>query len=67
MLFHANYETKIRKYDKNIHKAVRITIGIHQTNEKFSITVQPKMHVNLNLQITYAYNFFINHSLTLKF
>ena len=31
-LFKNNYGIKIRRYDMNIHKAMRITDGIFQTN-----------------------------------
>ena len=39
-LFKTNDEIKRRRCDKIIHKAMRITVDIHQTNKKFSITVQ---------------------------
>ena len=33
---------KKRIRDRSIHKAMRITIDIHQINKKFSVTFQPK-------------------------
>ena len=41
-LFKNNYGIKIRKYDMNIHKAMRITDGIFQTNKKLLVTIRPK-------------------------
>ena len=41
-LFDTNYERKRRICDRIIHKAMRITVDIHQTNKKLSVTVQPK-------------------------
>ena len=40
-LFNTNVEKK-RRYDKSIHKPMIIPVEIHQTKEKFSVTVQPK-------------------------
>ena len=33
---------KRSKYDRNIHKGMRIPVDIYQTNKKFFVTVQPK-------------------------
>ena len=41
-LFKTGYEKKRRKWDKSIHKAIIITIDIHQTNKKFSVIFQQK-------------------------
>ena len=53
-LFNNIKERKIRRRDKNIHKAMQITVDIYQRTEKFFVTVQPKMHVNWNLKIIYG-------------
>ena len=42
MLFKTKDEIKRRRFDRNIHKAMRIPVDIHETNKKFTITVQPK-------------------------
>ena len=65
MLFKTNDEIKISRCDQSIHKAMIIPVDIHQTNKKFSVTFNPKMHVNWNLQIIYGYHFLTNHSLIL--
>ena len=41
-LFKNSYGIKIRKYDRNIHKAMKITVDIQQTNKKLFVIVQPK-------------------------
>ena len=41
-LFKTNDERKIRSYYRSIHKAMIITVGIHQPNKKFSVIVQPR-------------------------
>ena len=41
-LFNTNDERKRKICDKIIHKAMIIPVDIHQTNKKFSVTVQPK-------------------------
>ena len=41
-MFNNNDVTKVRKYDMNIHKAMRITDGIFQTNKKWLVTIHPK-------------------------
>ena len=41
-LFKNNDDIKIRIFDKIISKDMRILVGIHQNNNKFSIIVQPK-------------------------
>ena len=41
-LFKNNYGIKIRKYDMNIHKAIRTINGIFQTNKKLLVTIRPK-------------------------
>ena len=64
-LFKTNYERKIRRCDKSIHKAKIIIFHIHKDNKQLSVTVQPKMHVNWNLRIIYGYHFLTNHSMTL--
>ena len=46
-LFKTNDEIKIRRCDKSIHKAMRISAYIHQTNKKFSVKVQPKQSCKL--------------------
>ena len=40
-LFKNNYGRKRKKFDINIHKAMRIPVKIYQTNKKF-VTVKPK-------------------------
>ena len=42
MLFNNYDEIKIRICDRNIHKAVQITVGIYQRNKELFVTVQPK-------------------------
>ena len=42
MLFITKYEIKRRRCDINIHKDMIIPAGIHETNKKFTVTVQPK-------------------------
>ena len=42
MLFKTKDERKRKRYDINIHKAMRIPVYIHETNKKFTVTVQPK-------------------------
>ena len=37
-----NDEIKRSRCDRSIHKAMIIPVDIHQTNKKFSVTVQPK-------------------------
>ena len=37
-----NGERKKRKYDKSIHKDMRIPVEIHKSNKNFSVIVQPK-------------------------
>ena len=41
-LFKTNDERKRRIFDRSIHKAMIIIVDVHQTNKKFSVTVQPK-------------------------
>ena len=41
-MFKNNYGRKRRKYDKNIHKSMRITCGIFQTNNKLFVVIHPK-------------------------
>ena len=41
-LFNANDKIKMKRCDRSIHKAMIIHVDIHQTNKKFSVTVQPK-------------------------
>ena len=38
-LFKNNDEIKRIRYEKSIHKAMRIPVDIHKTNKKFSVTV----------------------------
>ena len=45
-LFKTNDEIKRRIFGKIIHKAMRIRVDVHQTNKKFYVIVQPRMHVN---------------------
>ena len=47
MLFNTKNERKIRRCDKSIHKAMIVTVDVHQTNKKFSIIVQPKFSCKL--------------------
>ena len=42
MLFKTKDERKISRCDRNIHKAMRIPVDIHEWNKKFTVTVQPK-------------------------
>ena len=67
MLYKTNDERKRVICDKSIHKYMIISVDVHQTNKKFSVTVQPKMYVDCNLQIIYGYYFLTNHSMTLYF
>ena len=41
-LFNNNAGRKRGKYDRKIHKAMRILVDIYQTNKKLFVTVQPK-------------------------
>ena len=41
-LFKNNDKIKISICDKSIHKAIRITVDIHQTNKRLFVKVQPK-------------------------
>ena len=41
-LFKTNDERTRSRCDRNIHKVVRITVDVHQTNIKLFVTVQPK-------------------------
>ena len=41
MLFKTKAVRKIRIRDRKIHKAMRITLDIHEKNIKFTVTVQP--------------------------
>ena len=41
-MFKNNYGRKRGKYDKNIHKSMRITCGIFQTNNKLFVVIHPK-------------------------
>ena len=41
-LYKNNDEIKRRRFDKSIHKAMRIPVYIHQTNKTFAVTVQQK-------------------------
>ena len=53
-LFKKNDERKRRIHDRNINKAIQIPVKFYQKKEKFFVTVEPKMHVNCNLQIIYG-------------
>ena len=48
-MFNPKYERKRRMFDKRIHEDMRIPVDIHQTNKKFSVTVQPKNAYKLEL------------------
>ena len=65
IFFKTNYEIIMRRCDRSIKKAMIIYVDIHQTNEKFSVMVQPKMYVKWNLRIICGYHFLIDLSLTL--
>ena len=39
---------KIRRRDRKINKAMIFPVDIHERNNKFTVTVDPKMHVNCN-------------------
>ena len=65
VLFKTSDEIKVRRYDRNIHKAVRIPVSINEKNKTFTVAGQQKMHVNWNLQIIYGYHLLTSHSLTL--
>ena len=41
-MFKTVKERKRRRCDIIIHNAIRILVDIHETNKKFSVTVQPK-------------------------
>ena len=53
VLFKTKGVIKRRRYDRKIHKAMIIPVGIHYRNKKFTITVQPKNACKLE---------FIDHS-----
>ena len=40
-LFNNDDEIKIRICDRNIHKAMQITVGFYQRNKKLFVTIQP--------------------------
>ena len=40
--FEIKDERKIRRHHINIHKSLRITVEIHETNKKLTVTFQPK-------------------------
>ena len=61
-LFNTNYERKIRKCDKRIHKDMIITVEINQTNKSYLLQFNQKMNIDRNLQIIYGYHFLTNHS-----
>ena len=42
MLFNTNGLRKRRRRDRKIHKAMRIPVDIHERNERFTVTDQPK-------------------------
>ena len=42
MLFKTKDVRKGRKYDIKIHKSMIIPVDIHEINQKFAVTVQPK-------------------------
>ena len=63
-LFKTNKKIRIGVCDRSIYKSMRIAVDIHKTNEKFSVIVQPKKHVNWNLKIIYGYHFLTKLSLT---
>ena len=42
MLFNTRDESKIISCDQNIPKPMRICVDIHETNKKFTVTVEPK-------------------------
>ena len=42
MLFKINDARKRRMFDRKIHKAMRIPVEIHEINQNFIVTVQPK-------------------------
>ena len=48
------------KYNNNMHKSMRITDGIFQTNIKLFVMVNPKTYVNWNSKIIYGCYFLIN-------
>ena len=59
-LFRNNFEMKGRRCDKNIHKSMLIPVYVCQTNKKFFVIIQPKIHVNWNFHIFYGYHFLYN-------
>ena len=65
MLFKTKDEIKIRRCDRNIHKAMIIPVDIHETNKKLLLQFNQRIHVNWNLQIIYGYHSLTNQSLTL--
>ena len=40
MLFKTKDEIKRRRFDRNIHKAMRIPVDIHETKKNSTVTVQ---------------------------
>ena len=61
-MFKKHNGTKRRKCNMNTHKAIRISYGNSQTNNRLFVTVNTKKHVNGNLMIIYGYHLLINHS-----
>ena len=45
MLFNTKDERKRSRCDRKIHKAMRITVDIHERNKNFAVTVQPKQYM----------------------
>ena len=50
MLFKNNYIIKIRKYDRKIHKSVRIPVDVYQVNKKLCVIVKPKHACKLEFE-----------------
>ena len=54
MLFKNNAEIKRRIFHKSIHKAMIITVDIHQKIKHSVLQFNQKMHINCKLQIIMA-------------
>ena len=48
-LFNNDDEIKIRICDRNIHKAMQITVGFYQRNKKLFVTIQPECMATIYL------------------
>ena len=49
MLFKTKDVIKRKRRDRKLHKTMIIPVDTHERNKMFTVTVQPKMHLNWNL------------------